>query len=105
MPRIDFAKPLWLKVFMSNKFVYAQVVHSPTATTLCAATSFERKMREELGRTGDCNAAEKVGLVLAQRLLEQDIRAVAWDMPAGKRYHGKMKALLDGVTKGGVKLI
>lgn len=90
---------------MSSKYIYAQAVHLPSAQTLAQASSFEKTLKESLLKTSDCTAAAHVGRTIAERLVSQDIRAIVHEMPEGKKYHGKLKALLDGLQEGGVKLL
>lgn len=104
-PIVRYAKPLAVKVFMSNKYVYAQVVHTPSARTLVAASSQEPGVKGTLESTSDKGAAARVGELIAARLLGKGVQAVAFEMPQGKQYHGKLRALLDALAGGGVKLL
>lgn len=101
----NFLKPYVLKMHFTNKFVHAQVVHSPTATVAAAASSQEKLLREALGNTRDVAAAAKIGKLLAERLLLKGIPAVTIDLTREQKYHGKVKAVIDNVRNGGVKLI
>ncbi|BBN00991.1 large subunit ribosomal protein L18 [Marchantia polymorpha subsp. ruderalis] len=100
-----YLKPYVLKMFFSNKYVSAQVVHSPTSTTVIAASSQEKLLRGELPNTADVAAAAKIGQILAERLKLKEIPAVAFELERGERYHGKRKALVDSLRESGVKLI
>eukprot|EP00271_Cylindrocystis_brebissonii_P000004 TRINITY_DN10000_c0_g1_i1.p1 TRINITY_DN10000_c0_g1~~TRINITY_DN10000_c0_g1_i1.p1 ORF type:complete len:109 (+),score=11.88 TRINITY_DN10000_c0_g1_i1:728-1054(+) len=102
---IHYAKPIALRVFMSNKYVYAQVVHVPTAQTILSAASLEAGLRSSLKTTSDREAAAVVGRTLAERMKKEGIPAVAFTMENGQRYHGKLKALLDAVKTGGIRFL
>ena len=102
---LKHAKPLALKVTFSNWYIYAQVVHVPTATTICATSTSEKACKSHLPRTSNVDAAAWVGNELASRLKSQQVRAVAYVMDPDKKYHGKLKSLLDSLTQGGVKLL
>lgn len=81
------------------------MIHRPTAYTLVTASSIEKGLKEALQSTSDKQAAAMVGQTLGQRMLEQSVSAVAFEMKPGERYHGKLRALLDALTEAGVKLI
>ena len=105
-PRLfDYLKPYILKMHFTNKFVHAQVIHSPTATVACSASSQEKALRETMGITRDVAAAAKIGKLLGERLLMKDIPAVTIHMKKEQMYHGKVKAVIDSVREAGVKLL
>ncbi|KAK3423629.1 hypothetical protein EUGRSUZ_F00526 [Eucalyptus grandis] len=76
-PRIiNFLKTYVLKVHFTNKFVSAQVIHSPTATVASSASSQEKALRPSMDSTRDVAAAVKVRKIPAERLLLKGIPAV-----------------------------
>ncbi|CAN8317655.1 unnamed protein product [Cochlearia groenlandica] len=101
----DYLKPYVLKMHFTNKFVHAQVIHSPTATVACSASSQEKALRETMDITRDVAAASKIGKILGERLLMKDIPAITIHMKKEQRYHGKVKAVIDSVREAGVKLL
>ncbi|CAN8265303.1 unnamed protein product [Cochlearia groenlandica] len=102
----DYIKPYVLKMHFTNKFVHAQVIHSPTSTVACSASSQENSLRETMEVTGDVAAASKIGKILGERLLMNDIPAITIHMKKEQRYHGKIKAMIDSVREaGGIDLI
>ena len=86
-----------VSVFRSHNHVYAQVIDDAAHATLASCSSLELK---EL--TGDKKAvAHTVGLELAKRAQEKGVSAVVFDR--GRfLYHGRVKALADGLRKGGL---
>ncbi|KAK2458984.1 50S ribosomal protein L18 [Trifolium repens] len=77
-PRItNFLKPYVLKMHFTNKYVTAQVIHTPTATVASSASSQEKALRSSLETTRDVAAAAKIGKLLAERLSLKDIPAVS----------------------------
>lgn len=105
-PRItEFLKPYVLKMHFTNKFVHAQVIHSPTATVAAAASSQEKAMRETMAITRDVAAAAKIGKILGERLLQKNIPAVSVFLKREQKYHGKIKAVIDSMRAAGVKLL
>lgn len=89
----------------TNKFVSAQVIHSPSATVACSASSQEKALRSSMENTRDVAAAAKIGKILGERLLLKDIPAVSIFLKREQRYHGKVKAVIDSVREAGVKLL
>ncbi|XP_058076809.1 uncharacterized protein LOC131225310 [Magnolia sinica] len=105
-PRImKYLKPYVLKMHFTNKFVSAQVIHTPTATVASSASSQEKLLREGMECTRDVAAAAKIGKLLGERLLLKDIPAVSIFLKREQKYHGKVKAVIDSMREAGVKLI
>lgn len=102
---LKFVKPFWLDITLSNKHITAQIVHKPTGCTLTTATTKSKELRAELPRNSDKLAAAAVGNLLAKRAQEMGVHAVSYDIPEGKTYHGRLKAVIDAVVEGGLKLI
>uniref|UniRef100_A0A7N0TTF0 50S ribosomal protein L18 n=1 Tax=Kalanchoe fedtschenkoi TaxID=63787 RepID=A0A7N0TTF0_KALFE len=105
-PRItQFLKPYVLKMHFTNKYVNAQVIHTPTATVAAAASSQERTLRECMEIKRDVAAAAVIGKILGERLLAKNIPAITVILKREQKYHGKVKAVIDSVREAGVKLI
>ncbi|PIA61337.1 hypothetical protein AQUCO_00100268v1 [Aquilegia coerulea] len=105
-PRLtEFLRPYVLKMHFTNKYVSAQVVHTPTATVASSASSQEKLLRESMESTRDVAAAGKIGKILGERLLLEEIPAVTVFLKREQKYHGKVKAVIDSLREAGVKLI
>ncbi|XP_073100497.1 uncharacterized protein [Elaeis guineensis] len=105
-PRIiNYLKPYVLKMHFTNKFVNAQVVHTPTATVACSASSQEKLLRPSMESTRDVAAAAKIGKILGERLLLKGIPAISVFLKREQKYHGKVKAIIDSMRDAGVKLL
>jgi len=93
-----------LVVFRSNNHMYAQVVDDTANRVLVAVstTSKDFKAQEPGVKTGNVDAAAKVGKLVAAKLLAKGIKEVCFDR-AGYKYHGRVKALADGCRQGGIK--
>lgn len=101
----NFLKPYVLRMHFSNKYVSAQVVHTPTASVASSASSQEKALRPTMENTRDVAAAAKIGKILGERLILKDIPAVTVFYKKDQRYHGKVKAVIDSIREAGVKLI
>ncbi|XWS42369.1 hypothetical protein CRYUN_Cryun16bG0008600 [Craigia yunnanensis] len=99
-PRImKFLKPYVLKMHFTNKYVSAQVIHSPTSTVASSASSQEKALRSSMECTRDVAAAAKIGKILGDRLLLKEIPAVSVFLKREQKYHGKVKAVIDSLRE------
>lgn len=87
-----------LAVFRSLTHIYAQLVDDDAGRTLAAASSKEAKDKDKR-----IESAKTVGALLADRAKQKGVTEVVFDR-GGYRYHGRVKALADGVREAGVKL-
>ena len=88
-----------LCVFRSLQHIYAQVIDDTTGKTLAAASSNEK----DFGiYGGNCEAAKKVGQLVAERALKAGIENVVFDR-GGYVYHGRVQALAEGARESGLK--
>lgn len=95
--RGEAAKPR-ICVHRTNMHIYAQMIDDQSGRTICEASSVSLK----LGYGGNVGAARKVGEELGRRAKDHQIEAAGFDRGA-YRYHGRIKALADGVRSAGVK--
>lgn len=91
-----------LVVFRSLHHIYAQVIDDSQSHTLVAAGTQEAAVREGLESTKDCEAARRVGEIVAARAREKGITQVVFDR-GGNKYHGRVAALADGARSGGLE--
>jgi len=88
-----------LTVFRSSKHIYAQVIDDLSGHTIEKISSFTKGERVRSNVEG----CKDLGKRLAVKILEKDIKQVVFDKN-GYVYHGRIKALADGVREGGVKI-
>ena len=88
-----------LNVFRANANIYAQVIDDVNGVTLVSANTLEKEFE---GATGNCEAAKKVGTVLAERAKAKGINEVVFDR-GGYVYHGRVAALAEGAREGGLQ--
>ena len=88
-----------LNVFRSNANIYAQIIDDVNGVTLVAANTLEKEFE---GATGNCEAAKKVGAVLAERAKAKGINVVVFDR-GGYVYHGRVAALAEGAREAGLE--
>lgn len=89
-----------LNVFRSSKHIYAQVIDDVNGVTLASASTLDKEI--SLESTGNVEAAQKVGELVAKRALEKGCKAVVFDR-GGYLYHGRVKALADAARENGLE--
>lgn len=89
-----------VSVFKSLKYIYAQLIDDATHKTLASCSSLEFKDSD----LGDKKAtARHVGLELAKRAQGAGIEKAVFDR-GSFLYHGRIKALAEGLREGGLKI-
>lgn len=87
-----------LNVFRSSMHIYAQIIDDVNGKTLCAASSTEKGFGMY---GGNCEAAKKVGRMIAEKAKNAGITDVVFDR-GGYVYHGRVAALAEGAREGGL---
>ncbi len=92
-----------LSVFRSAKHIYAQLISDESGKTIAAASTVSGEVREQLaGKTGNKDAAAKVGELIAKRAEEAGVASVVFDRN-GFLYHGRVQCLADAAREAGLK--
>ena len=101
--RINILGKARLSVFRSNLHIYAQLIDPDKGEVLASASTLEKGIKAELGRSPGSNigAASLVGQRIAQKARELGVTEVAFDR-SGFRYHGRVKALADAAREHGL---
>ena len=81
-----------LSVFKSNQYIYVQLIDDEKGRTIASA-------RGSL----NIKEAKKVGELIAKAARKKKIEKVVFDR-GGYKYHGRVKALVEGAREGGLKL-
>lgn len=90
-----------LRVFKSNKHIYAQVIDDVAGHTLAAMSSMDKQILEDGELKGKTAKARKVGALLADKAKAAGIASVVFDR-GGYIYHGRVKALSEGAREAGL---
>ena len=88
-----------LNVFRSETNIYAQIIDDVAGKTLVSASSLDKAFE---GNGSNCEAAKKVGLMVAERAKAAGITTVVFDR-GGYVYHGRVQALAEGAREGGLE--
>ena len=88
-----------LNVFRSETNIYAQIIDDVAGKTLVSASSLDKAFE---GNGSNCEAAKKVGLMVAERAKAAGITTVVFDR-GGYVYHGRVAALAEGAREAGLE--
>lgn len=91
-----------LSVYRSLTNIYGQIIDDETGATLVCASTKSPEVKGEMKYGGNVAAAKAVGSLIAKKAAEKQITAVVFDR-AGRRYHGRVKALAEAAREGGLK--
>ena len=89
-----------VSVFKSNKHVFVQFIDDEAGKTVLSSKVVANKKSKIRGTKTD--KATKIGEMLAEKAKEAGIKEVVFDR-GGFEYHGRIKAVADGLRKGGIK--
>ncbi|GAB1443056.1 50S ribosomal protein L18 [Ignavibacteriales bacterium] len=92
-----------LTVTRSLNQIYAQLIDDNASATLVAASSLTKELQDEIKNAKGKTAKSKVvGIHLAKMAQAKDISSIVFDRN-GYKYHGRVKALADGLREGGLQ--
>lgn len=96
---------LRLSVFRSERNISAQLIDDEKMITLCAASSLEKGIRDQIKNGGNVEAAKVVAKVMAEKILKANVenKEIVFDKSAYK-YHGRVKCFADTIRESGVKI-
>lgn len=86
-----------ISVFRSNKYIYAQAIDDESQVTVASSrdSGVLRKQKKS-------ERANNIGKQLAEKINKLGIKKVVFDR-SGYKYHGRVKALAEGLREGGIK--
>lgn len=91
-----------LSVYRSNNNISAQIIDDVNGNTIVSASTLDKEIKGDFTKTGNKEAAKKVGLELGKRAIAKGIEEVAFDR-GGYIYHGRVKELAEGAREAGLK--
>ena len=91
-----------LSVYRSNENIYAQIIDDTTSKTLISCSTLDRDIKFDIKNGRTCNASRLMGQKLAKLSLKLNITKIVFDR-GPYIYHGRVKALADGVRDGGLQ--
>jgi len=91
-----------LSVHRTPRHIYAQIISPNGAQVLACASTLDKQIRKKVKSTGNIEAAQLVGKLVAKRALDVGVIKVAFDR-SGFKYHGRVKALADAAREVGLQ--
>ena len=88
-----------LRVFRSNKHIYAQVIDDNKNFTIVTSSSLCPQLR--INSNATCKIAKLVGEDIGKKLKNKGITRIIFDR-GNRKYHGKIQALADATRKEGI---
>ena len=89
-----------VSVFRSNKHLFVQVIDDLTGKTLMSSIVKSKVKSSVKGNKSE--VATKTGEMIAEKAKAAGISKIIFDR-GGYKYHGRVKALADGLRKGGLE--
>jgi len=90
-----------LYVHRSLRNLYIQVIDDVQAKTLFSISTLNKELKEKIGYGGNKAAAKQMGNLAAEKLRQKGVTKVIFDR-GGYSYHGRIKAVAEGLRKGGI---
>ena len=91
-----------LNVFRSEANIYAQVIDDVAGKTLCAASTMEKGIQEQLNELDKKGAAKLVGKLIAERAIAAGYKTVVFDR-GGYVYTGRVAEVANGAREAGLE--
>jgi large subunit ribosomal protein L18 len=91
-----------LCVQRSLKHFACQLVDDQSGRTLVSASTRDKAVRGSVENGGNCDAAAKIGSLIAEKVTAAGIKSVRLDRGHNK-YHGRVKAFADAARQGGLQ--
>lgn len=91
-----------LNVYRSVSHIYAQIIDDTKATTICSASTMEKKLQAKFEGKSKQECAFIVGETVAKDALKKGISEVVFDR-GGYIYTGRVQKVAEGARSGGLK--
>jgi large subunit ribosomal protein L18 len=91
-----------MTVYRSLHHCYVQLIDDQAGQTLLGLSTISKDAKGDFSKTGNVDAARKLGEILAERALKLNISKVVFDRN-GFLYHGRVKAIAEGARAKGLK--
>ena len=90
-----------LSVYRSLKHIQVQLIDDVAGKTLCAASTMEKGIQEQLNELDKKGAAKLVGKTVAERAMQAGIKQVVFDR-GGYVYTGRVAEVAAGAREAGL---
>lgn len=94
---------LRLSVFRSERNIAVQLIDDTKRVTVCSLSSLSKGVRDKASNWSNKAGAFLLGQLMAKSISEQGISGKFVFDRGGYAYHGRVKALADGLRDGGLR--
>ena len=91
-----------LSITRSLQNFSCQLIDDTTGMTLVSVSSRDKELRSTIGYGGNCEAATKLGKIVAERAIKAGFKQVALDRGSCK-YHGRVAAFAEAAREAGLE--
>jgi large subunit ribosomal protein L18 len=91
-----------MSVYRSLNHCYVQLIDDSANRTIMGMSTLSKELKGILDKTGNTDAARKLGELMAGKAIEKNIKTVVFDRN-GFLYHGRVKALAEGAREKGLQ--
>ena len=91
-----------LSVYRSSKHIQVQLIDDVAGKTLCAASTLEKGIQEQLNELDKKGAAKLVGKLIAERAQAAGYKKVVFDR-GGYVYTGRVAEVANGAREAGLE--
>jgi large subunit ribosomal protein L18 len=91
-----------LVVRRSLKNMHIQMIDDTAGKSLFSLSSLDKEVKKSVASGGSVKSAALLGEIFARRAKDKGISKIIFDR-AGYLYHGRIKALAEGLRKGGLE--
>lgn len=91
-----------LNVFRSHKNLYFQLIDDLEGKTLTSFSTLKESFRKANNKGGNLKAARELGILAGKEMKAAGINKIVFDR-GGYHYHGRVRALADGLREGGIE--
>jgi large subunit ribosomal protein L18 len=88
-------------VHKSNRYLYMQAVDDQSGHILAAATSRDKDFLAKHKNSKNIESSQALGEVMAKKIIDKKITKIVFDRGLFP-YHGRVKAMAEGMRKGGL---
>ena len=90
-----------LVIFRSNKHIYGQLIDDISSSTILSSSTKNKNLSKDLKSGNKIDQSKIVGYDLAEKIKKKKIEKIIYDRN-GYKYHGRVKALAEGIREKGI---
>ena len=93
-----------LVIFKSNKHIYGQLIDDNKNETLLSCSTKDKTVAKNVKNSNTkVQNSKEVGYALAGKIKDKKIKKIIFDRN-GYRFHGRVKAVADGIKEKGISI-